>query len=183
MGNCRTSYYRGMETERLIIRKLTKRDIPVWAEFFLEKESLGFLGLKDDKQPCDHSEEWLDRQFRRYRSGEYGLMALVEKDSMKLIGQGGIILMNVEREGELEIGYHIIPVYRGKGYATEAAAAFRDYIFENEIADSAITVINTVNVVSMKVSEKLGFVREKETECMNMPSWLYRISRKDWEKL
>jgi len=175
-------YLKGFETERLIIRKLSRRDIPVWAEFFLDKESLVYIGLADDRLACDHSEEWVDRQFRRYRKGEYGLLALVEKESMKLIGQGGIILMNVEQEGELELGYHIISKYRARGYATEAAAAFRDYIFENTKADSAITVINTANKLSIRVSENLGFVREKETECMNMPSYLYRLTRKQWKE-
>jgi len=176
-------YLNGFETERLIIRKLTRRDIPVWAEFFLDKESFDFIGLEDNKLPCDHAEEWLDRQFKRYSTGEYGLMAVVEKETMRLVGQCGIILMNVQKEGELELGYHIISKYRGKGYATESAVVFRDYIFEKEAADSAITVINTGNKLSMKVSNKIGFIREKETECMNRPSYLYRLTRQDWEQL
>lgn len=183
MAATNIDYLKGFETDRLIIRKLSRRDIPVWAEFFLDKDSFDFIGLEDNKQPCDHSEEWIERQFKRYRSGEYGLMALVEKETMKLVGQCGIILMNVEKVGELEIGYHIISKYRGKGYATEAARAFRDYIFEYDKAGSAITVINTSNTNSMKVSEKLAFVLEKETQCMNKPSYLYRLTREDWEKL
>lgn len=176
-------YLKGFETERLIIRKLSRRDIPVWAEFFLDTASFDFIGLEDNKSPCDHSEEWMERQFRRYRKGEYGLMALVEKESMKLVGQCGIILMNVEEEGELEIGYHIISTFRGKGFATESAAAFRDYIFENKKAESVITVINTANSISMKVTETLGFRRERKTVCMNKPSYLYRITWEEWQKL
>lgn len=175
-------YLKGFETDRLIIRKLTRRDIPVWAEFFLDKESLTYIGLEDNKPPCDHSEEWIDRQFKRYMNKEYGLMALVEKETMNLIGQCGIILMNVEREGELEIGYHIIPKFRGRGFATEACAAFRDFVFENEKADSVITVINNANALSINVSEKLGLTREKETICMNKPSYLYRITHEEWGK-
>ena len=183
MADNNIDYLKGIETDRLIIRKLTRRDIPVWADFFLDKESFSFIGLEDNKLPCEHSEDWLERQFKRYRNGEYGLMALVEKETMKLVGQCGIILMNVEHEGELEIGYHIISKFRGKGFATESAAAFRDYIFENKKAASAITVINTANSISMKVTENLGFRRERETVCMNKPSYLYRITREEWEKL
>ena len=28
---------------------------------------------------------------------------------------------------ELEVGYHVVPALQGRGYATEAAAACRDY--------------------------------------------------------
>jgi ribosomal-protein-alanine N-acetyltransferase len=183
MTDKKTDYLKGFETDRLIIRKLTRRDMPVWAEYFLDKESFPYIGLEDNKLPCDHSEEWIDRQFKRYENNEYGLLALVEKDSMNLVGQCGIILMNVESDGELEIGYHIISKFRGRGFATEACAAFRDYVFENDIADSVITVINNANTLSMNVSEKLGFTREKETICMNQPSYMYRITREEWEKL
>ena len=175
------NYLKGFETERLIVRKLTRRDITVWAKFFLDKASFDFIGLNDDKLPCDHSEEWMERQFKRYRDGEYGLMALVEKESMKLVGQCGIITMNVKDPDELEIGYHIIEEFRSKGFATEAAGAFLDYAFENKLAEKLITVINLNNKLSMKVSEKLGLKRAEETTCMNKPSIVYRISREEWE--
>ena len=177
------NYLSGFETDRLIIRKLCRRDILVWAEFFLDKASFDFIGLQDDRQPCDHSERWMERQFKRYREGEYGLMALIEKESMKLVGQCGLITMNVQREGELEIGYHILKEHRNMGFATEAALAFRDKVFENNITENLITVINTNNMLSVKVTNKLGFNKAGEIICMNKRSFLYRITRDEWLSL
>lgn len=176
-------YLKGFETERLIVRKLARRDIPVWAEFFLDTASFEFIGLKDDKSPCDHSEEWMERQFKRYREGTFGLMALVEKESMKFVGQCGLITMNVKAEDELEVGYHIIEQFRGIGYATEATRAFIEYAFSNNLAKSIISVINKKNSLSMKVSEKLHLQREVEITCMNKPAYLYRICREEWESI
>lgn len=178
-----TKYLKGFETERLIVRKLTRLDIPVWAEFFLDTSSFELIGLQDDKSPCDHSEEWMERQFNRYSEGTYGLMALVEKDSMKLVGQCGLITMNVKAEDELEVGYHIIEQFRGKGYATEATRGFVDYAFSNSLAKSVISVINKKNSVSMKVSENIHFQREGEITCMNKPAYIYRICKEEWEAL
>lgn len=174
-------YLKGLETDRLIIRKLHRRDTPVWSRFFLDTACFDFIGLKDDKSPCEHSEEWMERQFRRYRNGEYGLMALVEKEGLNLVGQCGLIKMNVSRPDELEIGYHIIEEYRGKGFASEAAKAFLDLAFENKLANSVITVININNKYSMSVSEKLGLKRMEEITCLDMASYVYRISRDEWE--
>ena len=176
-------YQKGFETERLIVRKLTRQDIPVWVEFFLDTASYEFIGLDENKSPCDLSEEWMERQFKRYREGTYGLMALVEKESMKLIGQCGLITMNVKAEDELEVGYHIIEQFRGKGYATEATRAFVDYAFSNNLAKSVISVINKKNSVSMKVSEKIRLQREEEITCMNKPAYLYRICREEWDNI
>lgn len=174
-------YLKGFETDRLIIRKLFKRDIPVWGRFFLDTSCFDFIGLTDDKLPCEHSEEWMQRQFRRYRDGEYGLMALVEKETLNLVGQCGLINMNVTNQDELEIGYHIIEEYRGNGYASEAAKAFLDLAFTNRLAKSMITVININNIYSMRVSEKLGLKRMEEITCLNRASYVYRISRSEWE--
>lgn len=130
------NYLSGFETERLIIRKLTRRDIPVWADFFLDKNCFEFIGLDDDKGHCEHAEFWMERQFGRYRNG----------------------------------------------YASEAAVAFRDFAFENKLADSLITVINVNNGFSLKVTERLGFKKEDEIICMNKRSYLFRLGREEWQK-
>jgi len=174
------NYLSGFETDRLIIRKLTRKDISVWAEFFQDKSSFDYIGLEDDKEACEHSELWMERQFKRYQDGDYGLMALIEKESMKLVGQCGLITMNVKQARELEIGYHIIEQFRGKGYAREAALVMRDFVFENDLADTIITVININNEYSMKVTEKLGLKQTEEIICMDKRSYLYSLSKEDW---
>ena len=68
------------------------------------------------------------------------------------------------------------------GYAGEAARAMMDFAFENDLADTVITVIHKDNMVSEKVTTGLGLKKIKEMSCMNKPSWLYRITREEWKK-
>lgn len=176
-------YLDDKKTERLIIRELNERDISVWTDFFLDQSSFEFIGLDPDISPCDHSKNWINRQLKRYSNNEYGLLALIEKSEMVMVGQAGLITMNVENDRELELGYHIIEKYRGKGYALEAAEFFRDYVFENKLADTFIAVVHVDNVVSQGVASRLGLKRSGETICMNKPSYRYAISRSEWQKL
>lgn len=181
--NNRPMYLNGFRTPRLIIRALTERDIPVWSEFFFDSSVYEFIGLDDSVCPCTHSKTWINRQLRRYESGDWGLMALVEYEEMELVGQCGIITMNVESDRELEIGYHIIEKHRGKGYAIEAALFIRDWVFQNRLAETLIAVIHIDNIVSQSIATKLGMKKERETVCMSRPAYRYVIAREEWVKL
>jgi RimJ/RimL family protein N-acetyltransferase len=166
-------YLDGFETERLIIRQLNERDIAVWTDYFLDQESFEFIGLDRDTSPCDLSKDWIQRQIKRYSEEKFGLMALIDKEEMVMVGQCGLITMNVESDNELEIGYHIIDRYRRKGYAFEAASFFKNWVFENGLADTLLSVIHVDNTVSQKLVKKLGMRRERETVCMKKPCYRY----------
>lgn len=176
-------YLDGFETERLIIREISERDISIWTDFFLDNSTFEFIGLDPDVSPCDHSKIWIERQLKRYKNNQYGLMALIDKAEMVMVGQCGLITKNVENERELEVGYHIIKEYRGNGYALEAARFFRDYVFTNNLADTFIAVIHTGNKASQKIATRLGLKQSKETTCMNKPAYRYVITHSEWQKL
>lgn len=176
-------YLDGFTTQRLIIRPVSERDIPLWADFFIDNSFFEYIGLDINTGACDHSSNWINRQLKRYAANDYGLMALVASDSMEMVGQCGLITMNVENSRELEVGYHIISRYQGKGYATEAASFFRDWVFENNLADIFIAIIHVDNLGSQAVAKKLGLRRERETVCMNKPSYRYVMSRSEWQEM
>ena len=58
----------------------------------------------------------------------------------------------------------IHPEYWGKGIATEAAAAFIDYAFSNELTDQLLADVDPRNLASLRVLEKLGFARTGEAK-------------------
>ncbi len=55
-----------------------------------------------------------------------------------------------------EVGWGIVRAHWGKGYATEAAAAAIDWVFEELGWDEVIHVIAPDNVASQRVAAKLG---------------------------
>jgi RimJ/RimL family protein N-acetyltransferase len=65
---------------------------------------------------------------------------------------------------ELEVGYHIRAALQGRGLATEAAAACRDYSREVLGVDRLIAIIDPRNQPSQRVAEKLGLVLERASD-------------------
>jgi hypothetical protein len=63
---------------------------------------------------------------------------------------------------EVEVGYHVRAALQGRGLATEAAAACRDYARDVLGVDRLIAIIGQRNRPSQRVAEKLGLVLERE---------------------
>ena len=92
-----------METERLVIRKITRKDTGALLALMGKSEVMYAWEHGFDKKEV---RQWVNRQFSRYRKDGYGYFALVLKDGGKLIGQAGLMKNNVKFifEGEEEIG-------------------------------------------------------------------------------
>src|SRR5205823_2815770 len=55
-----------------------------------------------------------------------------------------------------ELGWALIRAHWGFGYATEAAAAIRDWAYESRSIDLLVSLISPDNVRSQRVAERLG---------------------------
>ena len=174
-----------INTRRLTARRLTMNDKETWLEFLQGgDDSLEFLPFSGPT--IEHSEQWMERQLNRYKKDGYGLMALIHKETGEMVGQCGILKQEVEGIIETEVGYHIIPRFRGQGYATEAAIAFKDYIFENGLSETVISLIHVDNIKSQRVAEKNGMKRDFITKRFGymdgIPLHVYRIRKEDYLK-
>jgi len=176
-------YAHGKTTNRLLIRKLEDPDILVWTNFFINNPSLPFLGIELDKTPEENAREWIEWQLKRYDEGKYGHHALVNKDTGEFVGQCGLLTQTVENKEEIEIGYHILPEFWGKGYATEVTKFFRDFGFEHEKLDSIISVIDIRNIASQKVAKKNGMTINRQIKYYDLDVFIYQITKNDWESL
>jgi RimJ/RimL family protein N-acetyltransferase len=111
--------------------------------------------------------------------------ALVKKDNNEFVGQCGLLIHTVDNVEELEIGYSLMPEYRGKGFALEAANKCKDYAFANDLSDSLISIIHIDNKESETVAIKNGMRLDKTTSYNNSKVNIFRINKSDWnnEKL
>jgi RimJ/RimL family protein N-acetyltransferase len=107
---------------------------------------------------------WIEWNTANYAQHGYGLWIIETLDG-EFIGDCGLTWQDVNGRRELEVGYHVRAAAQGRGYATEAAAACRDFARAAVGAAKLVAIIHPANVASRRVAEKIGmaFVTEERS--------------------
>ena len=91
----------------------------------------------------------------------FGLYAVIDRQDRQLISFCGLLVWNFEEHIEIEIAYRLARAYWGKGKGTEAAITVRDYARNKLGIDRLICLIESTNIRSIRVAQKLGMDYEK----------------------
>ncbi len=75
----------------------------------------------------EQTSQWIERSIKSYAENGFGRFAVELKESGKLIGDCGILISELDRKPEYDLGYIIYAEYWGKGYGTEAARSALEY--------------------------------------------------------
>ncbi|MBC8602286.1 GNAT family N-acetyltransferase [Parabacteroides acidifaciens] len=164
-----------LETERLILRTLVQDDFDEVCKLLQDSEVMyAYEGPFSDQEV----QEWLDKQFRRYRHDGFGLWGVVEKSSNELIGQCGITYQEFDGKQIAEVGYLFRKEFWHKGFATEAAIACREYAFHALGFNEVYSIIRDTNIASQKVAQRNGMEKVatfvKHYRGVDMPHFVYK---------
>lgn len=142
-----------LETERLYLREMNQSDYESLCRILQDNETMyAYEGAFTDTEV----QEWLDRQIARYKKYNFGLWAVILKDTDKMIGQCGLTMQPWKDTEVLEIGYLFEKAYWHNGYATESARACKKYAFEILKADEVCSIIRDTNIASQNVALRNG---------------------------
>lgn len=167
-----------LETERIYLREMDQCDYDDLCEILQDAETMyayeqAFTDIE--------AQNWLNKQFERYKQFGFGLWAVIDKKTKCFIGQVGLTIQNVEGKDELEIGYLIKRKYWHCGYATEAAIACKEYAFYHLKKDRVVSIIRDTNSASQNVAKRVGMSIErqfiKHYYNMDIPHYLYSASK------
>ncbi|WP_278257910.1 GNAT family N-acetyltransferase [Nocardioides convexus] len=95
-----------------------------------------------------------------YAEHGFGLW-VVETHDGRFVGDCGLTVQHVDDEPHVEVGYHVHPDLRGRGLATEAAAAVRDAAAADGV-EHLVAIIRPANLPSQRVAAKIGLSLERE---------------------
>lgn len=84
---------------------------------------------------------------------------VITNDGGKNIGYVQLCKLELEEEGNWEIGYHIAKSFTGKGYATEAVKAFLPAMIQKLNLKEVYGICLAENTASIRVLEKCGFTK------------------------
>lgn len=160
-----------LETERLLLRRPEPADAEALAPMYADPEVTRYLGDGRTLTPKE-TERSVKRMIAGWAADGFGLFTTIRKEDETVIGRVGLILWNPETwktvrashggPTELEVGYTLGRPYWGQGYASEAAAASRDFALERLGARRLIALIIRGNEASENVARKLGFAYERD---------------------
>lgn len=106
----------------------------------------------------DEAAGWITWNQGNYRRYGYGLWILESRDGA-FVGDCGITWQQVDGAPRLEVGYHVRSELQGRGLATEAAVAVREFARDVVQAPELVAITHPDNAASQRVAEKLGMRR------------------------
>ncbi len=162
-----------LETPRLVLREMSLADLDFVAEMLAHPEVMRYWPKPYSRQ---EAVDWVRRQQERYGTDGVGYWLALEQASGQPVGQAGLLVLQVEGVEEIGLGYIIHRPFWRRGFATEAAAASRDYALNVLGKPRVIALVRPENVPSQGVALKLGMKPEGRTQYAGYEHLIFAIS-------
>lgn len=147
-----------IETERLLLRKVTPEVYDFIYQQYSDDECIAFLGLS--------STEELALEKDKHRKGlsaydrTFLYFQLIHKTSNELMGMCGFV-RHYPAHQRAEFGYSLFhDRHKNKGYMSEATAPIMEYGFQKMKLHRVEAMVGSNNEPSLKIIKKLGFTWE-----------------------
>lgn len=158
----------------MFLRRMDMSDVDDLMGIFSDPVAMRYYPGTKSRQEV---EDWVRWTLESYRDHGFGLWAAILKNSGEFAGQCGLTVQEVEVREEVEIGYHDLREFWGRGLAPEAATAVRDHGFQALGFERLVCLIDPRNLASRRVAEKIGLTLEKETWKWNKNICVYAIGK------
>ncbi|MGE1015812.1 GNAT family N-acetyltransferase [Bacillus wiedmannii] len=147
-----------LETERLILREITKEDSKAIFDYFSRENVTQFYGMNSfkDLKEAETLVENFQSAFHDKRGIRWGIVTKTENE---FIGTIGFHAWSPQHK-RTEIGYEIHPDYWRKGYISEAVRTVITYGFNKWDLNRIGAIIFTDNIASHKSVQKFGFKQD-----------------------
>jgi RimJ/RimL family protein N-acetyltransferase len=160
-----------LETCRLVLRAPEPAEAAAYAAVWSNPDVVRYLGGK--LWTLEDARDAISRMRRHWEWFGFGLFSVVRKEDERTLGRVGLLAWDpsrwtnglwerVDEPWETEIGWTLGREFWGRGFATEAAIACRDWAFGSLGVGRLISLIAPMNAASIRVAEKLGERLERE---------------------
>ncbi len=163
-----------LETPRLLLRGWRGRDLAAHAEMSVDPEVMRYLG---SGKTVSQAEVWAEvaTHLGHWALRGYGQWALERKEDGASIGRTG--LWNPPGWPGVEVGWKLARDAWGQGYATEAGQAAIEWTWRTLDVPELISIIQPGNTASIRVAERLGMQRLRESILKGQAVVIFGIKR------
>lgn len=147
-----------LATERLLFRDWRESDVEPYLDFYRDPQSQAVYDCAD----VTRSDVWrrVALLIGHWQLRGYGPWALEDRASGRFAGYCGVWFP--DGWGDPEVGWGIMPEFRGRGYASEAAMRARDFGYGEKKLPRLVSYIDPANTASLRVARKLGARQDGE---------------------
>ena len=142
-----------IETERLLLREMDEKDFDALYAVLGDTDIMRHYPYVFDEARVRF---WIGTNQERYRIFGFGLWAVCLRGTEEVIGDCGLSMQNIKGLIRPEIGYHIRADRQRMGYAKEAAAAVRDWAFQNTPFRVLYSYMSADNIASFSTAKSIG---------------------------
>lgn len=160
-----------LETDRLILRPFLDKDLPIMIEMFQNKDFMAFspYGALSTEAATRRFLEILEH----YKKYNFGKMAIILKETHRIIGYCGFETCEVNGQTEAELGFRLIKSERNKGYVVEASLKLLNDM-KNRNFKHVIAFSEENNLPAHNLLNKLGFIKVNSSNFLNMDVIFFR---------
>jgi len=161
-----------LETPRLRLRRPALRDFDAYAALCADPEVMRYIG---DGQPQSRRRAWqaFTGMLGHWAIRGYGQFAVESKATGAFLGRVG--LYHPDPWPGIELAWALARAHWGLGFAPEAAAAVRDWVFYKLRLPRLVSLIIPENRPSIRVAEKIGERFDREDKIDGTPVRIYVI--------
>lgn len=162
-----------LETERLVLTNWLPEQLDDLVRLHSDPQISRYYtagGEPWDRARCQEAlERWME-EFARHRLGK---LRVIRKADGQMLGRAGFSFY----DDQPEIGYSLFTEHWHQGYATEAAAGLRDWIFSATEWEHFIGFANTRNEASIAVMKRIGMRETHVAEFKSMPCQFHILEK------
>ena len=156
-------------TDRLCLRVPTPRDAEALYDLFADAGVMHGLG-KEPVSAVEKVRAMIEEGIGGWRTDGLGPFILeTAATDRHVVGQAGLMIFDTRdwtpstwakagSHAQPELGWALTRAYWGYGYATEAAAAIRDWAHERPNIHRLVSLISPDNIRSQRVARRLGAI-------------------------
>jgi RimJ/RimL family protein N-acetyltransferase len=150
-----------LTTPRLLLRDKTAADLDFIASLHADPRVMRWIA-----DGSTHPYGEVEARFHRVLALEAApgherwdaFKIVVRREDGERLGQAGLLRCEIDERPDVEIGWWFAPAAWGRGYATEAATALRDFAFGELRLEHLSVVLLAANERSVGVARRIGGV-------------------------
>jgi ribosomal-protein-alanine N-acetyltransferase len=143
---------------RLVFSPLAHDDAPFIVALLNDADFRRYIGDRGVREVGDVAAYLQAGPLRSYAEHRFGLLKLTQQSSGQPVGIAG--LLKRPALDDVDLGYALLPGYRGRGYATEACRALIEMAASTLRLRRLVAIVTPQNARSIATLERVQFVRE-----------------------